>query len=286
MKDLPLLKKENFRPKKSFGQNFLTNPQIVQKIVAAADLKGGETVVEVGSGFGILTEVLLQKASKVIAIERDVQLYEFLRTKFAGNPKLELMHADALEVAPPKEPYHLVANIPYSITSPLLDHFIRANPQNLPNGAVLLVQKEVAEKICAAPPKMNVLALHVQTFGTPKILFKVSQNNFRPAPKVDSAVIKIEFPLMSLRAHTSKASVLRSLVPARDIPTQTSVEDVLQPQVPQKYFELIHRAFSGKRKMLRNTLPVELLNKAKIDSARRPETLTIKEWLDIANACD
>lgn len=264
MKNLTLLHhqasfKKDFRPKKSLGQNFLINPRIVERIAAAADLKEDETAVEVGPGFGVLTEVLLQKAGKVIAIERDAKLYEFLRGKFAGNSKLELIHADALKVPPPKEPYYLAANIPYSITSPLLDHFIRKNPQNLPAGAVLLVQKEVAEKICAAPPKMNVLALHVQTFGSPKLLFKVSRNNFWPAPKVDSAVIKIDF-------H-----------PARE-PISTFDHE--------KYFSLIHRAFSGKRKMLRSTLPVNLLDKAKIDPTRRPETLSIKNWLDIANACD
>lgn len=253
MKDLSLLQKENFRPKKSFGQNFLTNPHIVEKIVTATDLKGDETVVEVGPGFGVLTEVLLQKVQKVIAIERDVQLYEFLLKRFAGNPKLKLIHADALEVAPPSGPFHLVANIPYSITSPLLDHFIRDNPQNLPVGAVLLIQKEVAEKVCAKPPRMNVLALHVQTFGMPKLLFKVSRNNFKPAPKVDSAVIKIDF-------------------------TKTPPST----KIPPKYFELIHQAFLGKRKMLRNTVPVELLNKAKIDPTRRPETLSCQEWLTLA----
>ena len=248
----------HFKPKKSLGQNFLTNPNIVEKIIETADLTGSETVIEVGPGFGILTEELLKCAKKVVAIEKDAMLFEFLSKKFkdqidSGN--LELIHADALRIPPPKEPYSWIANIPYSITSPLLDHFIRENPANLPQRAVLLVQKEVAQKLCVAPPRMNVLALHVQTFGDPKIIADVSRTNFNPSPKVDSAIIKIEFP------ETPKIPELK---------TKTDYE---------KYFSLIHKAFSQKRKMLRRTLPKELLEKAGITETRRPETLSIAEWV-------
>ncbi|MEK7172062.1 MAG: 16S rRNA (adenine(1518)-N(6)/adenine(1519)-N(6))-dimethyltransferase RsmA [Patescibacteria group bacterium] len=247
----------HFHPKKSLGQNFLTNPHIVEKIIETASLMGGETVVEIGPGFGILTEELLKRAKKVIAIEKDARLFEILREKFKDqidSGKLELIHADALRIPPPNEPYAWIANIPYSITSPLLDHFIRENPSNLPTRSVLLVQKEVAQKLCAKPPRMNVLALHVQTFGDPEIVADVSRANFKPAPKVDSAIIKIDFP------KTPKTPELK---------TKTDYE---------KYFALIHKAFSQKRKMLRRTLPKELLEKAGIDPTRRPETLTLKEW--------
>lgn len=249
-----------FHPKKSLGQNFLTNPRIVEKIIATADLSGGETVIEVGPGFGILTEELLKHAKKVIAIEKDTRLFEFLSEKFKDqimSGKLELIHGDALKIPPPKEPYAWIANIPYSITSPLLDHFIRENPENLPRRAVLLVQKEVAQKLCAKPPRMNVLALHVQTFGDPEIVADVSRANFKPAPKVDSAIIKIDFP------KTPKIPELK---------TKADYE---------KYFALIHKAFSQKRKMLRVTLPKELLQKAKITETRRPETLSINEWISL-----
>lgn len=247
----------HFHPKKSLGQNFLTNPRIVEKIIETADLTGSETVIEVGPGFGILTEELLKHAKKVIAIEKDARLFEILQEKFKNqidSGKLELIHADALKFPPPKEPYAWIANIPYSITSPLLDHFIRENPENLPQRAVLLVQKEVAQKLCAKHPKMNVLALHVQTFGNPEIIADVSRANFKPAPKVDSAIIRIEFP------KTPKIPELK---------TKADYE---------KYFSLIHKAFSQKRKMLRRTLPPELLKKAGITETRRPETLSLKEW--------
>lgn len=245
----------DFHPKKSLGQNFLTNPRIVEKIIATAELKGNETAVEVGPGFGILTEALLKAAKRVIAIEKDKRLYSSLRGRFSGRSNLELIHADALKIPPPKEPYFLIANIPYSITSPLLDHFIRDHPDRLPVRAVLLVQKEVAQKICAVPPRMNVLALHVQTFGKPKIIATVSRHNFQPVPKVDSAILKIEFPpyiMLSLSKHDGINL--------------------------KKYFELIHRGFSKKRKMLRATLPAALLKKADIDPTRRAETLSLEEW--------
>lgn len=244
-----------FYPKKSLGQNFLTNPHIVQKIIATAGLQGNELVVEIGPGFGILTEALLKKAKNVIAVEKDAKLFEYLKNKFGRARNLKLIRDDALKIPPPTKSFALIANIPYSITSPLLDHFIRNNHKNLPYLAVLLVQKEVAEKICSRPPAMNVLALHIQTFGNPKIICRVSKNNFNPRPKVDSAIIKIEFP------RKQKINV-----------------DYDQ------YFSLIHHAFKHKRKMLRSSLPEELLKKAGIEPTRRPETLSLEEWERLNNS--
>ena len=251
--------KSSFRPKKSFGQNFLNNPRIVDKIIATAEITKNDTVVEVGPGFGILTEALLKHAGHVISIEKDDYLFEELKPRFImslASPKaqLELIHADALDIAPPNEPYLWISNIPYSITSPLLDHFIRENAGARPARAVLLVQKEVAEKICAKPPDMNVLALHVQTFGTPKYIATVGRANFTPAPKVDSAIIRIDLD-----------------TPKTDIAHYT-------PKFLKTYFGLIHSAFAHKRKMLRATIDHVLLHAAGIDEMRRPETLSIEEW--------
>lgn len=243
----------NFHPRKSLGQNFLTNPRIVEKILLEAAITDDELVLEVGPGFGILTEKLVQHARRVLAIEKDKKLFEFLQSKFAAVKNLELICADALTLAPPEEAYVWVANIPYSITSPLLDHYIRENTCNLPKRAVLLVQKEVAQKICAKPPRMNVLALHVQTFGKPKIIATVSKNNFNPKPKVDSAIIKIEF-------HEEW----------RKIPNL------------ETYFDVIHRAFTHKRKMLRSSFDENALKKAGIEPTRRAEMLTINEWEKLA----
>ena len=238
----------NFKPKKSLGQNFLINRGIVEKIIDAAEMRGTETVVEIGPGFGTLTEALLTHAKRVIAIEKDARLIPALQKKFAGEKKLELVRADALQFPPPKKPYMLIANIPYYIASPLLDHFIRDNPKNIPSRAVLMLKKEVAQKLCAQPPQMNVLALHVQTFGTPKIIATVSKGSFRPVPKVDSAIVRIDFfkepPMIDY----------------------------------EKYFSLIHRGFSQKRKMLGSLIDRTLLEKVGIDPARRAQTLSVGEW--------
>ena len=159
---------------------------------------------------------------------------------------------DILDYSPPKKPYKLVANIPYYITSPILSHFLK-DTENRPTRCVLLVQKEVALKICSAPPDMNVLALHVQTFGKPRVKGFVSKRAFHPSPKVDSAILQVD--------------VYEKPVAECDL---------------EKYFELIHAGFSQKRKTLGNSLKklggAELLNKAGIDPKRRAETLTIKEW--------
>lgn len=247
-------KLQGFRPHKALGQNFLINPRIVQKIIETSGLSEEDFVVEVGPGFGVLTEALLNIGARVIAVEKDERLFAFLKNKFKNVENLELIHADALAFNPPEEPFFLVANIPYSITSPLIDHFIRDNYKFLPKRAVLLVQKEVAQKICALPPDMNVLALHVQTFGDTKMEGIVSKNNFQPRPKVDSAIIKIDFPKK----------------PKMNVDYE-------------KYFGAIHRAFSKKRKMLRAVFGSDILEKAGIDPKRRPQTLSLSEWSKIAS---
>jgi 16S rRNA (adenine1518-N6/adenine1519-N6)-dimethyltransferase len=257
----------SFRPKKSLGQNFLQNPRVIQKIIDTAGLTGKELAVEVGPGMGVLTKELVKHAKKVIAIETDRELFASLQKNFANQNNLQLVFGDALKVPPPEEPYMLVANIPYYITSPLLDHYIRDNTQNLPTRAVLLVQKEVAQKICAKPPHMNVLALHVQTFGIPKLIATVTKGNFNPTPKVDSAIIRIDF-----ECHPEP----------RACPEQRRREGRHDALDYKKYFDLIHRAFSQKRKMLRATLDEDLLKKVGIDATRRPETLTIRDWTLLA----
>ncbi len=253
-----------FFPKKSLGQNFLKFPEIAQKIVRAGDIKENDTVVEIGPGFGILTELLAEKAKKVIAVELDVRLEPELKKKlaaFLGLKKIELVFQDALKFSPPKTPYKLIANIPYSITSPLINHFLKEQflgDGNPPALCVLMVQKEVAKKICAKPPDMNMLALNCQMFAKPKYLFTVGKGVFKPQPKVDSAVIALE---------TLKQPL------------------ITDPEKLKAFFEIISSAFSQKRKTLGRSLKEiygprtpAILQNAGIDSKRRPETLIIEEW--------
>lgn len=263
----------DFKAKKRLGQNFLINAGVVEKMILAAALRGNETILEVGPGFGILTQALLTSAASVIAIEKDRELYEFLKNKFYAAKNLELIHGDALQIPPPKPPYTLIANIPYSITSPLLDHYIRDNAPALPENALVMVQKEVAEKICAHPPRMNVLALHVQVFGTPRIVAHVSRNNFRPVPKVDSVIVEIDFVRQRVAGHRHGHGHREAGHGGTD--GQWGMDLKL-------LFETIHQGFSHKRKMLRGVFDETVLKKAGIDATRRAETLSIAEWFKLA----
>lgn len=249
--------------KKSLGQNFLINPGVVQKIISAAELKEDDTIVEVGPGTGVLTAALAEQARRVVAIEKDHRLIEDLKKQFTDK-NIEIVEADILEFDPrsyklePKS-YKVVANLPYYITS----HFIRTVFEEWPRPKllVLMVQKEVAQRIIATPPHMNLLALSVQYFSHPEIVATVSAGSFRPIPAVDSAVIK--------------------LVPHEKLP--------LSDPCREKLFLIWKTVFAGKRKQLINTLSLaldlertkteELLRLSNIAPKARPETLTLADWI-------
>lgn len=257
---------KKFQPKKRLGQNFLRDQDALESIVNAGNLQKNDTVVEVGAGDGTLTMLLAPHVKKVRAIEIDQDLIPRLKAACAPYNNVEIIVQSVLHATYETAPYKIIANIPYYITSPILNYFfIEAYEQKqiLPTCAVLLMQKEVAEKICAKPGDLSVLALNVQIIGTPELLFEVPAESFEPAPKVDSAVVKIT-------PHT------KILVP---------------PEKMRAFQKLIHAGFSLKRKMLKNTLAAtwrktpteisEFLTKTGIDPQRRAETLTIAEWVKI-----
>ena len=250
------------KAKKHLGQNFLKNQGIIDKIIETANLKKTDTVLEIGPGLGILTTSLAKHTKKVIAIELDHSLIPILKENLKKSldekdlNKVEIINADALLYSPeheletPTSNYKIVANIPYYITSPLITHFL--NLKNPPKTITLLVQKEVAEKICARTPshpkqKHSILSLLTQLYAKPTFAFVVGKGNFTPEPKVDSAVIHLSF------------------LSAKE-----------KPKEPQKILSLAKRAFSGKRKKLSNTLRgINLPDDLK---DLRPEDLSIKDW--------
>lgn len=255
-------------PKKSLGQNFLTNTETLLKILDAADLKNTDSVIEIGPGHGILTEELIKKAGNITSIELDDDLIPELTKKFINNKNFKLVHNNALNFDPPNTAYKLVANIPYYITSPIINHFLREQPaEKRPTQIVFLVQKEVAEKICAKEGELSVLAIQVRLFGIPKIIGIVPANHFSPAPKVDSAILKIEIS-----------------------------DDQVARGKTDKLFKLVHIGFSQKRKKLIKNLSQianvkkedlkEIFAKLKLDENLRAEHLTIKQWLDLLKALD
>lgn len=253
--------------KKSLGQNFLQDYSVLNDILKAGDLKSSDNVLEIGPGEGFLTRGLVNKGAHVTALEFDADLIPWLKMEFGKIPNFELINTDALKFQPASEPYKLIANIPYYITSPILNHFLveQFSGGNPPTLLVLMVQCEVAEKIVAADGKYSVLSLQVQLFGKPEIVRIVEPKCFRPKPKVDSAILKIK---------------------VYDKP-------VIQENLKQLFW-LFKVSFAQKRKKLSNNLRnvlklnsteiKDLLTQAKIHENARAENLTLPEWHALFNA--
>lgn len=246
------------KSKKSLGQNFLTSGKVVEDILAAANVSESDTILEVGPGKGILTEALLKKAAKVIAVEKDERLKDFLQEKFAAEievGKLGLIFGDILQYQGDalmgEGGYKVVANIPYYITSNFLRKFLSDKPEGeQPSLMVLMVQKEVAERIVGK--KESLLSVSVKAYGNPKIVRKVSAGSFSPSPKVDSAVLKIS-----------------------DI-SKEFFENITE----EKFFEVVKKGFSSKRKMLKGNLGVsgETLLSCGIEEKARAEDVPLERW--------
>jgi len=263
----------NIRAKRHRGQHFLFDKNILQKIVAAAHISPVDTVVEIGAGTGNLTELLARHAQRVVAVEIDKDLLPILRGRMdrirdVGTARaislVEIIADDARAVANARfgdqdGDYLVVANIPYNITSLLIRKFLEEYPR--PSRCILLIQKEVAQRICARPPDMNILALSVQLFADPKILFPVSRNSFSPKPNVDSAVIEL---VVKRPDHSNKQKDNRAIM------------------------RLITAGFSSKRKLLASNLS-NTLNISKDDVFRafeagniprqaRAQELSLDQW--------
>ena len=262
-----LLEKYHLRPHKGLGQNFLSDDTVLAGIADAAGIPPHAAVLEVGPGLGSLTRHLAERAERVTAVELDKDLVPVLRKEFADCPNVEIVQGDILEFSPDEYfkdgDYYVAANIPYYITSAVIRHLLegKARPKRL----ALTVQKEVAERICAAPGKLSLLALSVQVYGKADMPMIIPAAAFYPEPNVDSAVVRIEL-------------YDEPLIP------QDRMDD---------FFALAKAGFGQKRKTLRNSLSSNLhisgaeaeskLLRAGIDPIRRAETLTIEEWKRLLN---
>ncbi len=241
-----LLAEHNQTAKKWMGQNFLISRNALDKILEAANIQKSDQIIEVGPGLGVLTKELIEKSDNVTSIELDSTIIPILKKVIPGN-ELKILHQDALRFEPPTTPYKVVANIPYNITSPLINHFLQA--ENPPTSLTLLVQKEVAEKICKINPDMTILSMQVHLFGDAEYIETVTSNCFHPAPKVDSAILHIKS-----NQKTRRENALAIL-------------------------KLAKRAFRGRRKKLSNTLAdlKEKLIELNLQD-KRPQHLSIKDW--------
>ncbi len=252
------------------GQNFLQDKEIIKKIIASSDLKEDDFVIEIGPGEGALTEQLSKYAKKVIAIELDDKLIPLLEKKFSDTKKIEIIHEDILKINLPEllghfvskeKNYKVIANIPYYITSPIIRLFLEQDIQ--PEEIILMVQKEVAERIIARPGETSILSVSVQYYASAELLFEVGRDSFSPAPKVDSAVIKI--------------------VPRRKF----------DKEADKKFFRIVRSGFSAKRKTLLNNLSASLrmekssveekLKTAGIGPTVRAQELSLENWKKLAS---
>ena len=281
-----IFKKYGIKPKKYLGQNFVVNKSIINNIVKAAELNAADTIIEIGPGLGALTMELAKKAKQVIAVEKDKIMCEILQKMLQEEniKNVAVINADILDSKNWKLSRHwagsaclsgrqasggkignwkLVANIPYYITQPIIRLFLEsAEP---PQSITLLVQKEVAQRICAVAPGMNLLAISVQFYARPEIISYVSKNNFWPQPKVDSAILKI-----------------------------TRINKNCEQIDTDNFFKTARAGFSSPRKMLIGNLnkkleiPREIILKffqnLGINPGARAENLTVKEWVELSTA--
>jgi 16S rRNA (adenine1518-N6/adenine1519-N6)-dimethyltransferase len=260
-----LLYAHNMRPHKSFGQNFLVDRSVLQKVVEAAQIDPGDEILEVGAGMGVLTQELAKLARRVVAVELERDMLTVLNETTHPYTNVELVARDLLVLDPAEifgeAAYKLVANLPYYITAPTFRHFLES--KNPPRLFVVMVQWEVAQRIVAAPGDMSLLGVSVQFYGHPQIMTRVPARAFYPAPKVDSAILRVDvYPEIPLTAAERT-----------------------------QFFRIVQAGFSERRKQLHNSLTHGLHRKneemrawlatASIDASRRAETLSIKEWLQL-----
>ncbi len=271
MNDFPLnvpelMRQYGLRADKRLGQNFLVDQAALNKVVEAANIEASDTVLEIGPGLGSLTYLLASKARRVVAVELDQRLIPVLHQVLDPFQNVEVILGDILQINLNKvmqtSGYLVVANIPYYITSNLIRQLLET--QTSPRRMILTVQKEVAERICAQPGEMSLLAISVQVYGQPVVAATISAGSFYPSPKVDSAVVRVD------------------LYP----------EPKIDPGLLKTFFKLAKAGFSQKRKTLKNALSGGMhwlpndtewvLEMAEIDPRRRAETLALDEWSNLA----
>jgi 16S rRNA (adenine1518-N6/adenine1519-N6)-dimethyltransferase len=255
-------------PKKSLGQNFLHDPNALEKIVTTADLMPDDFVLEIGPGTGTLTEKLARACRRVIAFEVDDRLKPVLDEMLVAFPNTVVFYNDILAVDVARlfhaQPYIVVANVPYYITSAILRHLLES--AHRPRRLILTVQQEVAERLVAAPDDMSILTVSVQFYGKPQIVTRLNPAAFWPRPEVDSAVVRID----------------TFDVPPVDVPNEKT------------FFQVVRAGFGQKRKQLKNSLSgglhldseaaARLFEETGIDPRRRAETLTLVEWALLTQA--
>jgi 16S rRNA (adenine1518-N6/adenine1519-N6)-dimethyltransferase len=260
------------RRRRALGQHWLVDRRVLRRIARAVYFAPGDAVIEVGAGSGLLTELLAQRASRLIAVELDPELAASLRQRFGGRENVSVVEADVLSMAPDDIlsrgggglPYVVAGNLPYFIGSAIVRHFLTARAQ--PRRLVVTLQAEVARNMAAEPGEMSFLSVEMQYYTEPRVLFEIAPTAFRPPPKVRSAVVRLD-------THEGAA---------------VEVDD------GEAFFRLVQAGFAARRKQLRNALAIGLgcspgeanamLAKAGLEPRRRAQTLTLEEWARLYRA--
>jgi 16S rRNA (adenine1518-N6/adenine1519-N6)-dimethyltransferase len=257
------------RPNKGLGQHFLYERGVVERMVRQAGVTANDTVLEIGPGLGILTSELLRKTDRVVAVELDRALAAHLRAAFGDLPGFRLVEGNALthsadDLMPPGVPFDVVANLPYSVGSAILRHLLE-QPRK-PRRLTIMLQKEVADRLVAAPPDMSILGVATQYFATPRLAFTVAPTVFIPPPKVESAVVILD-------VHG---------------------EPLLPTELQPRFFTIVNAGFRQKRKQIANSIADVLrlpkaeiaswLSASGVDPTRRAETLTVEEWVNLTRS--
>lgn len=243
-----------FEPKKKLGQNFLKNMSEIKRMVKEVDIKEEEILVEIGPGLGALTDVIIQNYGHsdilIKAVEIDVRFVDKLLHTYENYPNLEVIEANILNWLPTFDPvnkdFKIIGSLPYYITSPIIHEIIKM--KKLPEICILLIQKEVAEKISREAPKGSYISTFVQTFFEVEYLGKIDKKNFSPVPQVDGGILKL----------TRRKEI--------------KIEDI------RKYEGFLHKAFSNPRKMLNKVFHQDELNRAGLDGKKRAQEYSWKTW--------
>ena len=264
-----LLQRYQIRPSKRLGQNFLIDEGVIKRVIEAAQLSQNDIVLEIGPGIGNLTMELAKRVKKVIAIEKDLKMIEILKETLKEFENVEIIQGDILKIGLKSKilnlkSYKVVANLPFYITAPVIRKFLEAVDAK-PQQMVLVVQKEVAQRICAKAPDMSILAVSAQFYAEPEIISYISKKSFWPSPKVDSAILKIS----ALNQRRKSA-------------------------FNQRFFKIVKAGFSQPRKQVLNNFSEMLkLNKGNVKSwllrndinpTQRAETLSIEDWINLTKS--
>jgi 16S rRNA (adenine1518-N6/adenine1519-N6)-dimethyltransferase len=257
----------SFNKQKKLGQVFLKDNTIIEKIIKAGEISSKDQILEIGPGKGILTKALVATRADIVAVEKDPKLVNFLKNKFRNQLNLKIIQEDIRDFLKKHEilstEYKVISNIPYYLTSHLIQVLLES--KNKPQEIVLMVQKEVAQRIISQPPRMNLLSLSTQFYAQSKIICYVSKTAFSPKPKVDSAIIKI---------------------------TPIKTKENINKKLIKQFFKTIKAGFKQPRKLLINNLSINLkIEKKEIKKAyqyfniplkSRAQDISLNKWISLS----